>query len=594
MFKKKKINQILYLWAFITSLIYLGWRIFYTIPWEDSPFAYISGLVLWVSEVVSFFTAFVLIANKSRTFVLEKGEMTTDNLPDVDVFIATHNEDYSIVYKTVNACVHMDYPDKSKVHIYIADDTNRPEIRALAEEFSVGYFGLEDNKHAKLGNLNHALAQTNSPYIATFDADMIPYKEFLMETVPYFLANREHQKPIGLIQTPQSFYNPDIFQFHFYSEDKLPNEQDFFSKSVNVLNNTRGAAVYTGSNTLLSRQAIEDAGGFPIDTITEDFELGVRMNMAGYLNYSTTKPLASGLTPTDLRSVIKQRIRWGRGVIKSSYNTNIFFNPKLTPGQRMVYINGYLYWSSFFRRLVYIIAPILYTVFHMRIVKANVWLLLIFWLPSYILTKLAMRDVTDTYRTQTWGEIVETVFAPYLVLPIFFESIGISEKTFKVTSKTIHHRNFDIMFALPYLIFWVLSVYGLISFNYGKYGSELFYGSVISFWLLHHLINVTFALFATLGRPIYRQEERFLVNDVATVCFGDFQEQVRLVDVSEHGLSFIASKPLYINDTAIISLDTEEYSFSVQGAIARIVSQKDSWLYAIRIIDEMDESDKKN
>lgn len=82
----------------------------------------------------------------------------------------------------------------------------------------------------------------------------------------------------------------------------------------------------------------------------------------------------------------------------------------------------------FFRRLVYIIAPILYTVFHIRIVKANVWLLLIFWLPSYILTKLAMRDVTDTYRTQTWGEIVETVFAPYLVIPIFLESIGISEK----------------------------------------------------------------------------------------------------------------------------------------------------------------------
>nr|WP_307954041.1 hypothetical protein [Streptococcus uberis] len=39
-----------------------------------------------------------------------------------------------------------------------------------------------------------------------------------------------------------------------------------------------------------------------------------------------------------------------------------------------------------------------------------------------------MRDVTDTYRTQTWGEIVETVFAPYLVIPIFLESIGISEK----------------------------------------------------------------------------------------------------------------------------------------------------------------------
>ena len=112
----------------------------------------------------------------------------------------------------------------------------------------------------------------------------------------------------------------------------------------------------------ISANQLEEAGGFPTDTITEDFELGVRMNVAGYMNYSTPKPMASGLTPTDLRSVIKQRIRWGRGVIKSSYNTNIFFNPKLSFGQKMIYVNGYFYWSSFLRRLVYIIAPVLYTV----------------------------------------------------------------------------------------------------------------------------------------------------------------------------------------------------------------------------------------
>ncbi|WEM61568.1 glycosyltransferase [Streptococcus parauberis] len=230
MLKNSKINKILYFFAFLTSVLYLFWRLFFTIPWEDSHFSYISGLILWFSELTSFFTAFVLIVNKSKEVNLEKGVMTQENLPDIDVFIATHNEDYEILYKTVNACVRMNYPDKSKVHIYIADDTNRPEIKKLAEEFSVGYFGLENNKHAKSGNLNNALSLTNSPYIATFDADMIPYKDFLLETVPYFLKDRGDSKPIGLIQTPQSFYNPDIFQFHFYSEDKLPNEQDFFQK----------------------------------------------------------------------------------------------------------------------------------------------------------------------------------------------------------------------------------------------------------------------------------------------------------------------------------------------------------------------------
>ncbi len=107
--------------------------------------------------------------------------------------------------------------------------------------------------------------------------------------------------------------------------------------------------------------------------------------------------------------------------------------------------------------------------------------------------------------------------------------------------------------------FMILSLYGLISFNIGKYGSELFYGSVISFWLLHHLINLTFALFSTLGRPIFRKEERFLVKENANLTVGGLQENIQIVDVSEHGLSFVSSKPLYIRDSMQISLYDGEY-----------------------------------
>ena len=344
----KTSKRILYFVAFVTTAFYLTWRLVATIPWHDSWFALIFGILLWGSEVVSAITGYILIWNKQKDFELEKPEIAKERYPDVDVLIATHNEDPELLYKTINACTFMEYPDKSKVHIYVCDDTNRLEVAKLADELGVGYFGLADNKDAKSGNYNNALRQTSSPLVATFDADMIPYREFLLETVPYFVEQVEayengddyDKSKVGLIQTPQSFYNADIFQFNLFSESTLPNEQDFFSKEINVGNNSHGAAVYTGSNTVIFRKAIEDVGGFPTDTITEDFELGVRMNAAGYVNYSTKSPMASGLTPTDLKSVIKQRTRWGRGVIRSSYNMNIFFNPKLTKGQRIVYING--------------------------------------------------------------------------------------------------------------------------------------------------------------------------------------------------------------------------------------------------------------
>lgn len=76
---------------------------------------------------------------------------------------------------------------------------------------------------------------------------------------------------------------------------------------------------------------------------------------------------------------------------------------------------------------------------------------------------------------------METIFAPYLTIPFLLEAFGISEKKFKVTKKVSDNSWTLRLYALPYIILWSLSVYGLIRFNDGKFGSELFYGSVISF-----------------------------------------------------------------------------------------------------------------
>lgn len=508
-----KISQkLLYLGVFVTSLFYLSWRLIMTIPWHDSWFALIFGVLLWGSELVSSITAFIIISNKHKDFKLEKPEIAPERYPDVDVLIATHNEDPDLLYKTVNACTYMHYPDKSKVHIYVCDDTDRPEVAALAKELGVGYFGLSDNKDAKSGNYNNALNQTSSPLVATFDADMIPYSEFLLETVPYFVeqveadANDEEldKAPIGLIQTPQSFYNEDIFQYHLFSEGTLPNEQDFFSKGINNFNSACGSAFYTGSNTVLYRKAIDDAGGFPTDTITEDFELGARMNIEGYVNYSTDAPMASGLT------------------------------------------------------------------------------------------RLAMRDVSKEYRTQIWGEIVETIFAPYLTIPFLLEAFGISEKKFKVTKKVSDNSWTLRLYALPYIILWSLSVYGLIRFNYGKFGSELFYGSVISFWLIHHIINLTFAIFCAVGRPSYRAFVRFPVDETINIKVDGWAYQVHVADISETGISFKTDLALYLPKDKDITLylKSQDYKAKAKGRVVRVISDENEWLYGLHFVS-VPESEKR-
>jgi len=585
----KKSKKIIYLLAFLFSSVYLTWRAFFTLPWSESLFAIIFGILLLFSEVISNFTAVILIWSKNRAKQVFKPKVPFEAYPDVDVLIATHNEDVPLLLKTVNAAVNMKYPDKSKVHIYISDDTNRREVKALADKFHIGYIGLEENEHAKSGNLNNALAHTSSPLVATFDADMIPYSDFLLETVPYFVENErerkedEDVKPLGFVQTPQSFYNADLFQFNLFSEASIPNEQDFFSREINVLNNAHDAAIYTGSNTVISRKAIEDVGGFPTNTITEDFQLGAQINSEGYKSISTLEPMASGLTPTDIPSILKQRIRWGRGVVQSVRNLRLITNKNLSFQQKLVFLNGYLYWWAFIRRLIYILAPILFAVFGIMVVDTNFWVLLLFWLPSYYFLHLCMQDLSSDIRTQRWGEVQETIFAPFLFIPVLLQSIGIKETKFKVTNKAAFQSKKDLLYIIPHAVLLVLSVIGLIQFNTGKYGSEIFYGSVITFWLLTNIFNLTFSVLFFLGRPIYRKTERFLANNTIKVIYDNQEYNLYTKNISENGLSFAANEPLYFPENALLQfvVTKNDYTAHLKGKIVRVDSYTDEWVYGI-------------
>ena len=63
--------------------------------------------------------------------------------PEVDVFIATYNEPWEIIYKTIIGCKNMNYQDKNKVHIYVLDDGRREEIQKLCQQVSVDYITRE-------------------------------------------------------------------------------------------------------------------------------------------------------------------------------------------------------------------------------------------------------------------------------------------------------------------------------------------------------------------------------------------------------------------------------------------------------------------
>jgi len=601
----------------ILMSIYLLWRMIFTLPWDQGFLNVLFGILLVVAETVTVLTTFELFLQKmqkERT-QLPFPTIPPEHYPDVDVFIATHNEPVDLLYKTVNACKFMDYPEKQKVHIYLCDDGGRTEVEELARQFGVGYLGFPGNKEAKSGNLNNALSKTSSPLIATFDADMIPQHTFLMKTVPYFLLSEfveengkwrprredevDDKFKLGLVQTPQSFYNPDLFQFNLYAEQEIPNEQDFFSREVNILRNASNAVAYTGSNTVILRKAMEEIEGFPLKTITEDFETSIRLQQAGYITYATQEVQAAGLTTTTIKSMIKQRTRWARGIIQSLQNTRAIFSKKLPIWTRITYLSSFLYWWSFFNRLIFILAPILFALFDFQIVNTSFWEILIFWLPSYFCYSMSMRYLSSNIRNQRWSQVIDTIFMPYLIVPVLLETLGIHERKFKVTNKnkgTGRKWMSSLLYAIPHIFLLVLSVAAIIRFVDGKYGLALFYSSIIIFWLTYNMVALFYALFFMIGRRAYRETERIRAQEDVTIHHkaGNMRYPAKTVDVSEQGIALYVSSPIYLPQQSTVSLvvKTDRYEAILDAVIVYVKKDGEGWRYSAKV-QPVSETDKR-
>ena len=584
----------------VTSVIYILWRLFFTLPINAGIVALIAGIALFLSEFISMLEAVIHYICMSKDKTPEFPVIAEADYPHVDVLIATHSEEADLLFKTINGCKHMDYPDKSKVHIYLCDDNNRPEIAKLARDMGVGYFGLSDNKLAKAGNLNHALSKTDSPLIVTFDADMIPRSNFLMETVPYFSLPKmifdhgewrkrteEEINPdykIGFVQTPQSFYNPDLFQFNFFAENSIPNEQDYFFKEVNVGRNSSNSAIYAGSNTVISRQALEEVGGIRTKTITEDFATGIDIQSKWYTCFAVDQVLASGLAPDDFPNLLKQRQRWGRGCVQTIRSFKFLFG-KLPFASKLSYLSCLLYWWTFLRRIVYILSPILFTVFGVLVVKTDIWGILLIWLPSYLIYNHSLRLVSGKVRDQKWSNIVDTILCPYMILPILAETFGIRMKKFSVTNKekTVS-RSAKIIYAIPHMILLAASMVGI----YFSVEHMLLYkntlGLVVLFWLCMNTYFLAMAIFFLLGRINYRSSERFRAEIPITFSVGTRKVKGITCDISENGLAFITDFPEFLYGIVTFELQDGKWGAQVPGEIVHVSKVENKWRYSVKLV----------
>jgi cellulose synthase (UDP-forming) len=328
------------------SLAYLGWRALFTINPAAPVYAW-SFLLLETYAVVCALSFYLVTLAPLRS-----SPPPLHTSFRVDVFICTYNEPISMLRQTVRRALAMDGAHRT----WLLDDGHREEARALAQELGCGYLSRQENVHYKAGNLNNALQHTDGDLVLVLDADHLVRRHFLTRVLGHFEDER-----VALVQTPQVFYNVDSFQHHLDVRSRaLWHEGAIFHHVIQPGANRWNAALCVGTGAVLRRSALEQIGGFPTESITEDVLTSMRLHARGFRSIFHDEPLGYLLAPESLFQYLTQRLRWGQGSMQVIRTSNPLTVPGLSLRQRWVYLMAL---SSFAQALVhlgYYVAPALF------------------------------------------------------------------------------------------------------------------------------------------------------------------------------------------------------------------------------------------
>lgn len=273
---KPEYRKLLIIVNVIICVIYTIWR-FTVIPIHHGIVSFILGVSLYSAEILGLISFLNFQYLFSKNYKLENKSLddyTSENIPSIDVLICTYNEPLDLLQKTIIASKKLYYP-KDKLKIYVCDDGHRDELKKLCKNYKVNYITREDNEGAKAGNINNALNIINGDLFAVLDADMIPKKNFLSKTVGYF-----SNENTAFVQTPQVYYNQDMYQYNL--NKKIPNEQDFFMRDIEVARAANNAVLHVGTNAIFRKKYVMEIGGYPTCSITEDMAVGMLLQAKGY------------------------------------------------------------------------------------------------------------------------------------------------------------------------------------------------------------------------------------------------------------------------------------------------------------------------
>jgi cellulose synthase/poly-beta-1,6-N-acetylglucosamine synthase-like glycosyltransferase len=249
---------------------------------------------------------------KYRKNAVSEPPVRFEQLPPVTIQLPLYNERY-VVERLIDEVTKMEYP-KELLQIQVLDDSTddtHPFAEALVERYRALGFPIEyhhrTNRHGyKAGALQAGLECATGELVAIFDADFIPPSDFLTRTVHFFADPK-----VGMVQTRWSYLNRD---YNFLTEVEAMLLDGHFILEHGARSRSGLFFNFNGTAGILRRKAIDDAGGWQHDTLTEDSDLSYRAQLAGWrFVYLPGLDCPSEL-PVEMHGFQIQQSRWAKGL----------------------------------------------------------------------------------------------------------------------------------------------------------------------------------------------------------------------------------------------------------------------------------------
>lgn len=367
--------------------------------------------------------------NLSAKKLAAKRLLGPHGIPKVAILVPCCGEPIEVIERCLKGCLFLDYPN---FEIWLLDDADREELSVLSGQLGCHYLARPQRIHAKAGNLNYALPYLQAEFIAVFDADVVPLRNFLNRTVGLF-----RDPLVGFVQTPQTYMNADPVMRNLRLERWLMPDEESFYRWIQPDRQRLGAVVCAGTSFVMRCQSLKEVGGFETQTSSEDLATGIRIIAAGYRGIYVPEKLSAGLAPFTIEAMARQRSRWASGTIQTlRTGANPLKIPGLNPLQRLAFLEGILHWCNVLPQLLLLLIPISIGFFGIFPYRINSGDLITTVLPFYLSQLILIPWLSGGSRGALMPELYRWVFILPLAESVISTLLG-NPKGFQVTPKTL-------------------------------------------------------------------------------------------------------------------------------------------------------------